>query len=218
MSIENKDALEPIETPDVLEKKGSAPSRKRSIVIFVVVSMLNIALLALLWTQLLTPGANAPQNQESLVGNISSPLQGKQAPDFTLPLMNGTDEQLRLADFKGQVVLLNFWASNCPPCHDEAPLLQDVWTKLQTQDQEVVLIGINIYDLGEEEANAFLQTYGITYPNVRATDSTVAISYGTTGQPETFLIDTQGDVVARWQGELRDENVRGLLANMDISY
>src|SRR2546423_6397859 len=100
-------------------------SRKRSIITFVVVSLLNVGLLILLWTQLLTPRSGPPQaNSSSTIGFVSSPLLGKTAPDFTLSVLNGNQAKLHLTSLKGKVVMLNFWASWCQPCQQEAPALQ----------------------------------------------------------------------------------------------
>src|SRR5256885_798156 len=113
-------------------------SRKRSIIIFVIVSLLNVGLLILLWTQLLTPRSDLPQvNGSSTVGFVSSPLLGKPVPagilSNPLPVLNGNGTKLHPASLKGKVVMVNFWASWCEPCRQEAPVLQQVWTKWQSK-------------------------------------------------------------------------------------
>jgi len=191
-------------------------SRKRRIAIFIIVSVLNAALLAVLWTQLLTPAANLPAstntNVESGLGDISGPLIGKSAPDFTLPTLNGNAAKFHLADFKGKPVILNFWASWCGPCNDEAAFLQKSWPRLQSQG--VVFIGID----GPENSNdalKFLQKYGITYRNLQDTiDGAVAISYGVTGFPETVFIDRNGVVVAKWAEPLTDQGLKMEMAKL----
>lgn len=181
-------------------------SRKRSITIFIVVSILNAALLILLWTQLLTPAHNnntsSMQNNtsDSGLGDVSSPLIGKPAPDFTLAQLgvSGTsgNSGVRLSSFKGKPVILNFWASWCDPCNAEAPFLQKTWAT-HLQQQGVVLIGID----GQEQASAaqaFLHKYKIDYPNVQDTlDGSVGIRYGVAGFPTTIFIDRNGTVVAK---------------------
>ena len=94
-------------------------SRKRSILTFTVISVVNIGLLVLLWTQLLTPA-----HQSSSQGAPSDPLLGQAAPNFTLPGLNSQGGQkISLADFQGKLVVINFWSSTCQPCKDEMPLL-----------------------------------------------------------------------------------------------
>src|SRR5438128_2479302 len=96
-------------------------SRKRSIIIFTVVSLLNVGLLVLLWSQLLTPAPNANNNNSDGL----QLLKGHPAPEFVLAALTAQHAQtLHLSDFKGKPVVLNFWASTCVPCQVEAPMLQ----------------------------------------------------------------------------------------------
>jgi cytochrome c biogenesis protein CcmG/thiol:disulfide interchange protein DsbE len=192
-SDELQQTQEPVADPAIVKTR----SRKRSITIFVVVSILNVALLALLWTQLLTPAQNVSSGQSSsnAYGDVNSPLIGKPAPDFKLAKLGGGGN-MSLSDFKGKPVVLNFWASWCDPCNEEAPFLQKTWeTRLQSQG--VVLLGID----GQEktsDAQAFMHKYGISYPNVQDTlDGSTGISYGVAGFPETVFIDRNGVVVAK---------------------
>ena len=194
--------------PEIVKKR----SRKRSITIFVVVSVINAGLLVLLWTQLLTPAHPAPTSSNSTTsttGDINSPLVGKTAPDFTLSMLTSDGSKggkMRLADFKGKAVMLNFWASWCQPCNQEAPFLQKSWSHLQSQG--VVLIGID----GPEKASdaqKFLQRYTISYRNVQDTvEGATAINYGVTGFPETIFINKQGIVVAKWVFPLNEQGLQ----------
>src|SRR5260221_6084460 len=99
-----------------VEKPTSVPgrkgSRRRSIIIFVVVSLLNVGLLALLWTQLLTPAQNACQNQ----ANAADPLIGHPAPNFTLDALSlHAAPAISLTSYKGRPVMLNVWSSTWVP-------------------------------------------------------------------------------------------------------
>src|SRR5712691_11196116 len=103
--------------------------RRRRIVIFCVVSLINVGLLALILTQLLTPAPNS----------VSDPLVGHPAPDFSLALLrpeNGKSA-LSLSNFKGKAVVLNFWASWCQPCKEELPLLENAWKQMQAQKKDI---------------------------------------------------------------------------------
>lgn len=177
-------------------RKGS---RKRSITVFLVVSLVNVGLLVFLWTQLLTPAQNAAQGQ----ANASDPLIGHPAPNFTLDALNSRPAApISLADFKGKPVVLNVWNSTCVPCVNEAPLLQSLWQRVKSQG--VIFIGIDFQDV-KSDGLSFLQKYGVTYPNVIDVSGSTAISYGVTATPETLFINRQGVVVSRVISELTEQ-------------
>jgi cytochrome c biogenesis protein CcmG/thiol:disulfide interchange protein DsbE len=205
--MEVKGKIDEVQTqePEVIKKS----SRQRSITIFVVVSILNAALLVLLWTQLLTPvqkpSPDAPAGTR-IAGDINSPLIGKAAPDFTLAKL-GESGSLRLSDYKGKPVVLNFWASWCAPCKEEAPFLNKAW-ETHLKQKGIVLIGIDSQDK-TDNALKFLQTYGITYINVQDTPTgDTAINYGTVGFPETIFIDRNGVIVAKYIAPLDEQGLQ----------
>jgi cytochrome c biogenesis protein CcmG, thiol:disulfide interchange protein DsbE len=124
------------------------------------------------------------------------PVVGAPAPDFALDLYagytGGLPSSTSLAALRGKVVVMNFWASWCGPCHDEADALQRVHERFK--DRGVVFLGIDVLDT-ERDAGAYLTRYGVTYAN--GLDVAQRISgqiYRVTGQPETFIIDTDGRV------------------------
>ncbi|HEV2237627.1 MAG TPA: redoxin domain-containing protein [Ktedonobacterales bacterium] len=154
------------------------------------------ALLALLAARL----AAAQQTASTLA---SSPLVGHPAPDFTVALYNGAPGQrIHLAALKGQPVVVNFWASWCVPCQDEAAILRASYQK--HRGDGVIYLGISYQDK-PDAAKAFLSQYGITYP-AGSDDATgsIAIAYGVTGPPETAFIDRNGVVASKVGGALDD--------------
>jgi cytochrome c biogenesis protein CcmG/thiol:disulfide interchange protein DsbE len=208
---------QPHSEPAILKRNHS---RKRNIAFFIAVSILNAALLILLWTQLLTP-AQSPihptyNHNSTISSTINSPLVGKPAPDFTLETLTSTKASsrklLHLATFKGTPVVLNFWASWCDPCNQEAPSLQKSWLRLQPKG--IMLIGID----GPEksgDAQKFLQKYGITYPNVQDTiEGTTAIHYGVMAFPQTVFIDKRGFVVAKSISPLTEQELQFEMAKL----
>jgi cytochrome c biogenesis protein CcmG/thiol:disulfide interchange protein DsbE len=111
------------------------------------------------------------------------------APDFTLDSYDG--DTLTLSGLRGQVVVVNFWASWCVPCADEAPGLEKAWQAYR--DQGVMFIGVDYVD-SDAEGRKFIEKYGITYPNGPDLGNRISDAYAIQGVPETFIIDRQGEV------------------------
>lgn len=111
------------------------------------------------------------------------------APPFTFTTFEG--ETLTSADLLGKGVVLNFWASWCDPCRDEAALLEATWRREQGND--IVFLGLDYLDQ-EPAALAYLAEFNITYPNGPDLQSAAARSYGIKGVPETFFIDAEGKI------------------------
>jgi len=134
------------------------------------------------------------QQPESITAALARG-QRPPAPAFSLPRFDGGT--LALASLRGQYVLVNFWASWCIPCRDEAPLLERA--SREYRDRGLLVVGVNIQDL-EPEARKFIAEFKISYPNVRDRDGRVSRAYGTTGIPESFFIDREGRVARKFPG------------------
>jgi cytochrome c biogenesis protein CcmG/thiol:disulfide interchange protein DsbE len=120
------------------------------------------------------------------------------------------DRQVSLAELRGVPVVLNFWASWCPPCRTEAPLLQRGW--LAARGQGVLYVGLDMQDLSDS-ARDFIRHFGISYLNIRDPQDPVARRWGVTGLPETFFISRTGKVVDHVIGALsREQLSRGINA------
>ncbi len=128
-------------------------------------------------------------------------ISPKPAPDFKLKLFSG--QNITLKDFAGKrPVVINFWASWCPPCRDEAPVLAKV---SKTYEGRVEFIGVVTNDT-QANALAFMKEFGISYDNGIDQDN-ISGKYGITGIPETFWIDKQGQLVDHWIGAIDEANL-----------
>jgi len=115
-----------------------------------------------------------------------------------LPLLQGRDS-VSLAAYRGRVVVLNFWASWCEPCQQEAPLLERAQHELQAHGGTV--LGVTYEDTAPDSRD-FVSRYGLTYPNARDVSGSFAHAFGTTQVPESFVIDRAGRVVQISRGEI----------------
>ena len=122
----------------------------------------------------------------------ASPLVGRAAPGFSLDQLDGPP--VTLSALRGQVVVINFWASWCADCHTEQPALNETWQ--QFRDSGVVVVGVNFQDTSMD-ARDYVRTAGVSYPVVEDTDSRAALAYGVRGIPETFIVDQSGRMVDR---------------------
>jgi cytochrome c biogenesis protein CcmG/thiol:disulfide interchange protein DsbE len=112
---------------------------------------------------------------------------GAPAPDFTLKAYDG--QSYHLAELRGKVVVINFWASWCVPCKEEAADLENTWRHYENQG--VIFLGIGYNDT-DKEALAYIKEFNITYPNGPDLENRISPAYHTTGVPETYIIDSTG--------------------------
>lgn len=124
-----------------------------------------------------------------------------------------SDETTSLADYRGKVVLLNFWASWCEPCKDESPAIERAYNKYK--DQGFVVLGADVDDLSED-AKEFIAENNLTYPILRYSSTDATKDFGTKRMPESFVIDRAGNVVALQRFQVDDawleENIPPVLA------
>ena len=132
--------------------------------------------------------------------NQIQPQLGQRAPQFSLISFAG--ESYTLEALQGQIVVLNFWANWCPPCHAEAPDLQDIYEEYA--DDGVLLLGVDYLDI-QTDALSFIERYGITYPNAPDIGERVSKTYNLQNAPETFIIGRDGKITHLFIGQVNYE-------------
>lgn len=172
----------------------------------------GVAALGLLAWGLLTP---APDT----TADVPSP-----APAFALPLLRAVGVpgplagrlrrasaagRLSLAELRGVPIVLNAWASWCPPCQQEAPVLQRAWRRAAPGG--VLFVGLDVQDV-REDALVFLRELGITYPNVADRGNATARRYRVAGLPTTFFLDARGRMVGRVLGAVSERQLEAGIA------
>lgn len=144
-------------------------------------------------------------------GELGQDPFGRAAPDFELPVLGGDGETMALSDLRGTPVVLNFWASWCGPCKDEAPILaaaEPGW-----REQGVVFLGVDSQD-AEADALAFEERFAIGYDSVVDARGEVAANFGVFGFPETFFIDAEGVIRAKQVGPVDAEILDTYIASI----
>jgi cytochrome c biogenesis protein CcmG/thiol:disulfide interchange protein DsbE len=131
---------------------------------------------------------------------IRSPLIGRPAPSFALREV-GTGRTVDLSEFRGKPVIVNFWATWCGPCWEEHPILVANARSLQPNVQ---FVGVVFQDK-EDKILGFLNERGSAYPTLVDERGKTAIAYGVGGVPETFFLDANGTIVAKYAGPMNSE-------------
>jgi peroxiredoxin len=137
--------------------------------------------------------------------------EGMPAPQFALNTLDG--KPVALADLKGKPVLVNFWASWCPPCLEETPALIEAYNELKKENPNFEFVGIGTND---EKANLvkFAANNNIPYLVADDADGKVGDAYAVRGMPTTFFIDSAGIVRSVWNGEIKKDKVLELMRGM----
>jgi cytochrome c biogenesis protein CcmG/thiol:disulfide interchange protein DsbE len=157
--------------------------------VLIVGTVITAALVTILYFAL----GNDPQR-------IDSPLVGRSAPDFALKAV-GSGETIDLSRYRGKPVILNFWATWCRPCWDEHPVLTE---NAQAMGDRVQFVGVVFQD-DEKKIVDFLKQRGWGYPTLVDQRGKTAIAYGVGGVPETFFLDKNGTIKAKFVGPMSTE-------------
>ena len=141
-------------------------------------------------------------NRSSATGRSGMTRIGKPAPQFAMKLLGGGEFQL--SDHEGRPLVINFWASWCPPCRQESPAFERQWRRYR--DTGIQFVGVDIQD-DISDAEAYVREFGLTFPNGLDPDGKITIDYGVIGLPVTFFVGSSGMVEGRWVGAIPEEKL-----------
>lgn len=151
-------------------------------------------------------------NKDQIGTSIQDALAAGERPDapaLALPVLVAADgigpagSEVSLDDLRGRTVVLNFWASWCPPCEAESPVLEEVARRYRQRGDEVVVLGVDVQDL-RGNALGFIEDNGLTYPSLRDGGDDAMNDYQVPALPESFVIDPQGRIALKVRGAVED--------------
>ena len=162
---------------------GKTDKNRYQAVVLVVLLLLGVGVIVLLQTK---------ESTFSKYGR-SQLKKGALAPNFVLPDLNG--REVDLASLRGKVVLLNIWATWCPPCVEEMPSMEKLYQALKDQDFEILAVSIDASGAGV--VAPFMKKHRLSFTTLTDTEGGIARLYQTTGIPESFIIDKQGRILEK---------------------
>lgn len=156
---------------------------------------------------------DSPNSMKSS-GQIAQGVQiGNAAPVFTLKTLDG--RSIKLSDFRGQKVLLNFWATWCPPCKAEVPEFERFYQEHHKENIEILAVDIFAQEKGKEVVENFIKDYSMTYPVVLDESGSVANTYRVSAIPTTYVIDTKGIITHKVTGAMSYQALQDALAKIN---
>ncbi|MCM3693412.1 peroxiredoxin family protein [Neobacillus niacini] len=152
--------------------------------------------------------AEAPTSEDIPGVDLSQVKEGNPAPNFELTTLGG--ETVQLSDYKGKKVILNFWATWCPPCKAEMPHMQNFYEKNKGNDIEIVAVNLTNMDKGKTEIENFVKEYGLTFAIPLDEEGTIGAQYQAFSIPTSYIIDSKGIITKKIIGPMDEDMMKNL--------
>ncbi|OAB41051.1 TlpA family protein disulfide reductase [Paenibacillus antarcticus] len=172
-----------------------------------------ILLILVVWGVYDYTNNNGQQNKQVSTSGVKVGIaKGNMAPDFNLLSLD--EKNVKLSDFTGKKVILNFWGTWCPPCRVEMPHMEKMYNH---DGDNVVVLSVNLTqtEKSESDVKAFVEDFGLTFPVVMDTDGDVASTYQISAYPTSYFIDSQGIIREIFKGAINDEMMEKAISKMD---
>jgi peroxiredoxin len=192
LPVSSEDAAAPANPADSTETQKTAAPRRINPLALIALAVVVLVLVFAFGMKLLKD-------------NLSQ-IDSGAAPDFTIKTYNGGS--FKLSDYRGKVVVVNFWASWCGPCRSEAPDLNAIWSEYK--DKGVVFIGVGYLD-NDGDARSFLHEFGIQYTNGPDNGTDVSSSYRVKAVPESYIVDKNGNLATSIPRQTTAQELRAIL-------
>lgn len=144
---------------------------------------------------------------------VTGIAEGNMAPDFELGLASG--ETVKLSDYRGKKVILNFWATWCPPCKAEMPHMQKYYEKNKDNDMTILAVNLTALDKGRDAIDQFVKDYGLTFPIALDEKNKVGTEYQALTIPTSYIISPDGIITKKYVGPMDEDIMEKLLKEAD---
>ncbi|WP_404331653.1 redoxin domain-containing protein [Mesobacillus maritimus] len=151
---------------------------------------------------------------ESIPGiDLTAVKEGKAAPDFELTNLEG--DSVKLSDYQGKKVILNLWATWCPPCQAEMPHMQNFYEKNKDNGIEILAVNLTSMDNGQATIKQFVDDFGLTFPIPLDEDGDIGRQYQAVSIPTSYMIDTKGIISKKIVGPMDEAMMENLTKAME---
>lgn len=160
-----------------------------------------------------TPNTASSEATDTAVEQEADAQAVYMAPDFELKTLGG--KTVRLSDYVGKKVILNFWATWCPPCKEEVPHMQKIYEEYKDQGVEILAVNVTNQDNGREAVAQFAKNYGLTFEILLDEEGFASQNYQVVTLPTSYMINAEGHLIETIEGPMNEALMRELIKKAD---